>query len=109
MTIVRVSAALVFAAMFARLAGAGIGVLPSAPVLAIAGLALLGVGAIVGRKADVVAFVRGGWRTWARDHCFALGLFLLALDLPFLQGPLNRLTLWAQRKWTNWRRSRNKG
>ena len=35
-----------------------------------------------------------------------LGLFLLALDLPFLQGPLNRLTLWAQRKWTNWRRKR---
>ena len=37
-----------------------------------------------------------------------LGLFLLALALPFLQGPLNRLTLWAQRKWTNWRRSRRK-
>ena len=34
-----------------------------------------------------------------------LGLFLIALDLPFLQGPLNRMTLWAQRKWTNWRRS----
>ena len=35
-----------------------------------------------------------------------LGLFLLALDLPFLQGPLNRVTLWAQRRWTNWRRKR---
>ena len=35
-----------------------------------------------------------------------LGLFLLALDLPFLQGPLNRVTLWTQRKWTNWRRKR---
>ena len=38
-----------------------------------------------------------------------LGLFLLALDLPFLQGPLNRLSLWVQRKWTNWRRSRRRG
>ena len=37
-----------------------------------------------------------------------LGLFLIALDLPFLQGPLNRMTFWAQRKWTNWRRSRRK-
>jgi hypothetical protein len=35
-----------------------------------------------------------------------LGMFLIALDLPFLQGPLNRLTFWAQRKWQNWRRSR---
>ena len=35
-----------------------------------------------------------------------LGLFLIALDLPFLQGPLNRLSLWAQRKWTNWQRNR---
>ncbi len=37
-----------------------------------------------------------------------LGLFLIALDLPILQGPLNRLTFWVQRKWQNWRRSRNK-
>lgn len=36
-----------------------------------------------------------------------LGLFLIALDLPLLQGPINRLTFWAQRKWQNWRRSRN--
>lgn len=35
-----------------------------------------------------------------------LGLLLLALDLPILQGPLNRLTLWAQRKFTNWQRKR---
>jgi hypothetical protein len=35
-----------------------------------------------------------------------LGLFMLALDLPFLQGPLNRLSFWVQRKWTNWQRSR---
>lgn len=35
-----------------------------------------------------------------------LGLLLIALDLPVLQGPMNRVTLWGQRKWTNWRRSR---
>jgi len=35
-----------------------------------------------------------------------LGAFLLALDLPFLQGPINRLSFWVQRKWTNWQRSR---
>lgn len=35
-----------------------------------------------------------------------LGLLLIALDLPFLQAPMNRVTLWGQRKWTNWRRSR---
>lgn len=35
-----------------------------------------------------------------------LGLLLIALDLPFLQGPLNRLTFWARRKWQTWRRSR---
>jgi hypothetical protein len=37
-----------------------------------------------------------------------LGLLLLALDLPFLQGPLNRLILWGERRWTVWRRSRRK-
>ena len=37
-----------------------------------------------------------------------LGLFLIALDLPFLQGPLNRVTLWAQRKWAGWQRNRKK-
>jgi hypothetical protein len=35
-----------------------------------------------------------------------LGLFLLALDLPFLQGPINRTALWAERKWATWKRSR---
>lgn len=35
-----------------------------------------------------------------------LGLLLIALDLPFLQEPMNRTMLWGQRKWTNWRRSR---
>lgn len=35
-----------------------------------------------------------------------LGLLLLALDLPFLQGPLNRVILWVQRKWTIWKRQR---
>jgi hypothetical protein len=35
-----------------------------------------------------------------------LGLFLVALDLPFLQGPLNRLSFWVQRKWANWQRDR---
>ncbi len=35
-----------------------------------------------------------------------LGLLLLALDLPFLQGPLNRVLFWAQRKWANWKRKR---
>jgi hypothetical protein len=37
-----------------------------------------------------------------------LGLLLLALDLPIVQDPMNRLILRAQRKWTNWRRSRRK-
>lgn len=35
-----------------------------------------------------------------------LGVFLLALDLPFLQGPINRMSFWVQRKWQNWRRAR---
>ena len=35
-----------------------------------------------------------------------LGAFLLALDLPFLQGPINRLSFWVQRKWQNWQRGR---
>lgn len=33
-----------------------------------------------------------------------LGLLLLALDLPFLQGPINAVSLRIQRRWTNWRR-----
>lgn len=35
-----------------------------------------------------------------------LGLLLLALDLPFLQAPINAVSLRIQRRWTNWRRSR---
>jgi len=35
-----------------------------------------------------------------------LGLFLIAIDLPFLQGPINRISFWAERKWTNWQRAR---
>ncbi|WP_423067667.1 hypothetical protein [Devosia sp. CN2-171] len=35
-----------------------------------------------------------------------LGLFLIAIDLPFLQGPINRLSFWVQRKWTTWQRDR---
>lgn len=35
-----------------------------------------------------------------------LGLLLLALDLPFLQGPINTLSLCVQRRWTTWRRRR---
>ena len=35
-----------------------------------------------------------------------LGLFLIAIDLPFLQGPINRVSFWAQRKWTTWQRDR---
>ena len=33
-----------------------------------------------------------------------LGLLLLAIDLPFLQGPINRGIIWLQRAWTNLRR-----
>ena len=35
-----------------------------------------------------------------------LGLLLLALDLPFLQGPVNNSVLRGSRKWSTWRRSR---
>jgi hypothetical protein len=35
-----------------------------------------------------------------------LGLLLLALDLPFLQAPINAASLRVQRWWTNWRRRR---
>ena len=35
-----------------------------------------------------------------------LGAFLLALDLPFLQGPINRLSFWGQRKWQTSQRNR---
>lgn len=35
-----------------------------------------------------------------------LGLLLLAIDLPFLQAPVNWGIVRGQRKWTIWRRSR---
>lgn len=35
-----------------------------------------------------------------------LGLLLLALDIPFLQGPVNKAIIWGQRKWTTWQRQR---
>ncbi|WP_375452130.1 hypothetical protein [uncultured Devosia sp.] len=35
-----------------------------------------------------------------------LGLLLLALDLVFLQGPINSALVLGSRKWTLWRRSR---
>jgi len=35
-----------------------------------------------------------------------LGLLLLALDLVFLQGPVNFAILRGGRSWTNWRRNR---
>jgi hypothetical protein len=35
-----------------------------------------------------------------------LGLLLLALDLVFLQGPVNSAIVRGSRKWTTWNRSR---
>jgi hypothetical protein len=35
-----------------------------------------------------------------------LGLLLLALDLVFLQGPVNSAIVRGTRKWTTWRRAR---
>lgn len=35
-----------------------------------------------------------------------LGLLLLAIDLPPLRRPVNRIMLWAERKWLAWRRRR---
>lgn len=37
-----------------------------------------------------------------------LGLLLLAIDLPFLQGPVNSTVITSERRWTTWRRSRRK-
>src|SRR5690606_27030733 len=36
------------------------------------------------------------------------GLAILAIDLPFLQGPVTWATLSGQRRWTLWRRSRRR-
>lgn len=35
-----------------------------------------------------------------------LGLLLLAIDLVFLQGPVNSTILRGQRKWSTWQRAR---
>jgi hypothetical protein len=35
-----------------------------------------------------------------------LGLMLLAIDLPFLQAPVNRAILWAERIWIRFKRWR---
>jgi len=35
-----------------------------------------------------------------------LGLMLLAIDIPFLQRPISKLFLWAERSWTKWRNRR---
>jgi hypothetical protein len=37
-----------------------------------------------------------------------LGLLLLAQDLPFLQRPIRRGLLWAERRWVRWKRSRRR-
>lgn len=33
-----------------------------------------------------------------------IGLLLLAIDLPFLKGPVSRMMVWGERKWKTWRR-----
>jgi hypothetical protein len=41
-----------------------------------------------------------------------LGLMLLAIDIPFLQAPVNRVILWTERTWIRfkrWRESRRAG
>jgi membrane-bound ClpP family serine protease len=35
-----------------------------------------------------------------------LGLMLLAIDLPFLQAPVNRVILWGERTWLRFKRWR---
>jgi hypothetical protein len=35
-----------------------------------------------------------------------LGLMLLAIDIPLLQGPVSRALIWGKRKWQNWKRKR---
>jgi hypothetical protein len=37
-----------------------------------------------------------------------LGLLLLALDVPFLQGPVAGSIVWGRRKLTAWRRRRRR-
>lgn len=35
-----------------------------------------------------------------------LGLMLLSIDLPFLQAPVNRVIIWAERTWVRFQRWR---
>ena len=35
-----------------------------------------------------------------------LGLLLLALDVPFLRRPTAAFMIWAERRWSEWRRKR---
>lgn len=37
-----------------------------------------------------------------------LGLFLLAVDLPFLRGPVGRFIVWIEQQWARWKRWRAK-
>ena len=35
-----------------------------------------------------------------------LGLLLLAIDIPLLQGPVGNTIVWGKRKWQTWKRKR---
>ena len=37
-----------------------------------------------------------------------LGLLLLALDIPFLRRPTAAFMIWAERRWSEWRRKRHR-
>jgi hypothetical protein len=37
-----------------------------------------------------------------------LGLMLLAIDIPFLQRPVNAVILWAERMWAKWKNRRRR-
>jgi hypothetical protein len=36
------------------------------------------------------------------------GLFLLAIDIPFLRRPVGRLIIWAEWAWTRWQMRRRR-
>ncbi len=56
----------------------------------------LGVILVIGGVFSILPFL-GLWM-------LPIGLLLLAIDLPFLRGPINRVALWVERKWNVWRR-----
>ena len=76
------------------------------------------------RAARVLGWLRRPWMIWLRVPMallliaagfvgflpvlgfwmVPLGLILLALDIPFLQGPLVRVLQWGERTWRAWRR-----